>query len=323
MRSILPVVALLIILAAGIASPAAAAIYYSSSVPQIITKGDAFSVSGTGATNGTVVLWLIGRDHFEVRSVAPDRHGNYSILFKPTETEKFSSGQYAVVLQDPGPTGTMEIESGHDSGGNLTIMNRGKIILRIGKPEDLRANVQSETEALTSSTSLQGVDDTFIAESFFVEEPAVHFDGIIPASGSRLPDKISGDAILVTGTTNIGTENTLRAVLRNAGTNAPVTTKDIAVIPGITKNRWSYGIDPPGLEPGHYFLTVGWTKSNTTGSGSAQFEVKDATGTPPSAPAPGPIPVPADTGLPKGLDTLLIIGIIFVFAVVLYTVGKK
>lgn len=321
MRSARAIIAVIFIIAACIVLPAAAAVYYHASTPQIISKGDAFSVSGTGAQNGTVALWVIGRNTFEVRSVAPDRQGNFSIFFKPTETMKFPAGQYAVVLQDPGPSGTMEIEPGRDSSGNLTIMNRGKIIARLGAIENLRGNVQDETDSLISAAGLQGVDDTFLPVYFFVEEPAVHFDQIIPASGSRLPDQIAGEGFLFTGTTNMGVENTLRAELRTADSNTPVTSKDIPIIPGSSLNSWSYGIEAPGPEPGTYFLTVGWTKSNTTGTGTAQFTMKGATGTIPAP--PGPAPAAVDTQLPKGLDSLLIIGIIFVFAVVVYTLGKK
>jgi hypothetical protein len=323
MRSARKVIVLLFALAACIVLPAAASltVYYHASTPQIITKGDAFSVSGTGAVNGTVALWVIGRGTLEVRSVAPDRHGNFSLFFKPTETQEFSSGQYAIVLQDPGFSGTMEIEAGRDTSGNLTIMNRGKIIARLGAEENLRGNVQKETDILTSAAGLQGVDDRFVTDYFFVEEPAVHFDQLIPASGSRLPDQVSGEGFLFTGTTNMGVENTLRAELRTADTNAPVTAKEIPIIPGSSLNRWSYGIGAPGLEPGTYFLSVGWTKSNTTGTGTAQFSVKGATGTIP--PAPGFTPAAGNVPLPKGLDTLLIIGIIFVFAVVVYTTAKK
>ncbi|MDD4137058.1 MAG: hypothetical protein PHT99_04075 [Methanoregula sp.] len=321
MKSARPVIAVIFVIAACIVLPAAAAVYYQASTPQIIAMGDAFSVSGTGATNGTVALWVIGRDTFEIRSVAPDRHGNFSLFFKPSETLKFKSGQYAVVLQDPGPSGTMEIEPGRDSSGNLTIMNRGKIIARLGAEEDLKGNVQKETDMLTSAAGLQGVDDAFLVEYFFVEEPAVHFDQLIPASGSRLPDQVSGEGFLFTGTTNMGTENTLQAELRNANTNAPVTAKIIPIIPGSSLNSWRYGIEEPGLEPGNYFLSVGWTKSNTTGTGTAQFAVKKVPGTVP--PAPGPTTAAGNIPLPQGLDNLLIIGIIVVFAVVVYTVSKK
>ena len=97
----------------------------------------------------------------------------------------------AVVLQDPGPTGTMEIEP-VDTSGNLTIMNRGKIIARRGAVEDLPGNVQPvRLDTLLSAASLQGVDDTFVMEYFFVEEPAVHFDQSHPRIRvRRLPDQI-------------------------------------------------------------------------------------------------------------------------------------
>ncbi|MHB8163892.1 MAG: hypothetical protein ACYDDV_06025 [Methanoregula sp.] len=118
---------ILIILLAFMVTPVAASVYYTSSAPQIITKGDTFTISGTGAKNGMVTIWIIGRNYFDTITATPDRFGNFSATLKPTTTEKFSSGQYAVVLQDPGVTGTIEIESGTDSSGNLTIMNRGKI----------------------------------------------------------------------------------------------------------------------------------------------------------------------------------------------------
>ncbi|MDD1686998.1 hypothetical protein [Methanoregula sp.] len=321
MKSGRAAIMVILICAACLALPAAAAVYYSASTPQIITKGDTFSVSGTGAVNGTVALWVIGRDHFEVRTVAPDRHGNFSLLFKSTETMKFSSGQYAIVFQDPGPSGTMEIESGHDSTGNITLMNRGKIIARFGSEKNLKGNVEEETHALTSSAILQGVDDTFLTEYFFVEEPAVHFNEIIPASGSRLPDKISGNQIRITGTTNMGTDDLLVAEIRNADTNNPVTSKKIPVLSGSSLNRWSYVLDEPGLEPGNYNISVGWTITNSTGTGTALFSVRGETT--PVPPSPTPILVMDDVPLPKGLDTLLILGMIFVFAVIVYTVTKK
>jgi len=320
MKFFAPAIAMVLFFAACIVLPASAAVYYSTSTPQIITKGDAFTVSGTGAENGTVALWVIGRNYFEVRSTAPDRHGNFSILFKPTETVKFSPGQYAIVLQDPGPSGIMEIEAGKDSARNLTIMNKGKIIIR-GTKENLQGNVEDETEALVATATLQGVDDTFLPKYFFVEEPAVHFNEIIPASGSRLPDLVSGQAVRITGTTNMGRENTLEAELRLAGAGTPVLIKDLAIVYGHSLNTWSYVLDEPGLEPGNYEISVGWTKSNKTGTGMAKFSVRPEETTPPP-----PVIMPPEAGelpLPRWLDTLLVLGIIFVFAVVLSTIVKK
>lgn len=320
MKSALPAVALVLILAGCLVLPASGAVYYSASTPQILTKGDAFTVSGTGAENGTVALWIIGRDYFDVRTTAPDRHGNFSIQIKPTETEKFFTGRYAFVLQDPGPSGTLEIEAGRDGTGNLTIMNRGKIIAYLGAKEDLQANVEKEAEALVSSASLQNVDDTFLLRYFFVEDPSVTFDNIIPASGSRLPDVIAGQAVRITGTTNMGTESPLTAELRHAGSDTPLFSKDLPIAYGSGLNTWKYQLDEPGLEPGDYEISVGWTKANKTAS-TARFTVRPE-GPPSVLPAIVPTAI-ADVPLPRGLDTLLVVGIIFVSAVVLYTLGKK
>jgi hypothetical protein len=310
----------LAILLVSCVMPAAASVYFTSSTAQVITKGDSFSVSGTGAANGTVALWIIGRNYFDVRAITPDRHGNFSLSLKPTETEKLSGGQCAVILQDPGPDGTMQIEPGKDSSGNLTIMNRGKIIALLGARQDLSGNVQPITAILSSAEEIPGVDDTFLIDTFFVEEPAVYFDQLGPGTGA-LPHQISGEAIVITGTTNVGTENTLHAELHNRDTNEQVTEKILPVVAGADINHWTCTFDTPGLQPGNYELSVSWLKSNTSSMGKADFSVVKSP--PPGEPAP-PMPLPAAVPqLPPGLDTLLIISILFVLALILYATLRQ
>jgi hypothetical protein len=267
--------AIIIILLACIVSPVAAFVYYTSSAPQIIVKGDTFSVSGTGAKNGMVTIWIIGRNYFDTLAFTPDRQGNFSFSLKPTITEKFSSGQYAIVLQDPGPNGIMEIEPGTDSNGNLTIMNRGKIIEKLGARQNLKGNVQPLIAVLMDTAKLQGVDDSFLPEYFFIEEPSVHFDNFSSDPTSRLSDQISGERIAITGTTNVGPENYLRAHIYNKDTNALITSNTLPVIAGNRINTWTYEINAPGLPLGEYYLTVGWTKINKNGSDMATFSVKN------------------------------------------------
>ena len=72
-----------------------------------------------------------------------------------------------VVIQDPGPDEKMQIEPGRSSYGNITIMNRGKKIADIGLPADLHANVEPVVEILDAGAALQGVDDTFVAQTTF------------------------------------------------------------------------------------------------------------------------------------------------------------
>ena len=285
----------------------------------MITKGDTFSISGTDAKNGPVAIWIFGRNYFDVRIAIPERNGNFTLTIKPEETRKFSSGKYAVVLQDPGPDGKMEIEPGKSSTGNITVLNRGKKIADIGPQADLHANVEPIVEVLNDGAALQGVDDTFVTDYFFVEEPAITFDQV--TGNSRLPVQITGDRILFTGSTNVGVENSLHADIRDLSTNRLVTTKMLPVIAGNEMNSWSYELQSPGLPSGQYSLTVGWTKSNVTGTGSAFFPVET-----PSAITQ--VPGSTETPGPKGGEDLPIALIItgamaIVIIIILYTTQKK
>jgi hypothetical protein len=311
-------IVILVLLLAIIATPVTATVYFTSSTPGIITKGDPFSVSGTGAVNGTVGIWIVGRDHFEVLTSAPDRQGNFSITIKPSATDRFSSGQYAIVYQDPGASGVLEIEGGTDVNGNLAVMNRGKIVARLGLRQELGGNVRRVVDQILYTSSIPGIDDTFQEEYFFVEEPAVHFDKLIPASGFRLPDQIMGERIVISGTTNIGTENTLSTEIRTRNTNELVTEKTIPVTAGHRMNTWTWDLDAPGLPPGDYELTVGWAKSNTTGKGS--FTVKY-----PVSPSSSPV-MPRDELIPQQDDytfPVLVACSLIVLAIVLYYAGRE
>jgi hypothetical protein len=303
-------------------TPVFASVYYTTSAPDIITKGDTFTISGTDAKNGMATLWIIGRNYFDTFAITPDRHGNFSFSLKPTATEKFSSGQYAVVLQNPGPDGIMEIEPGTDNNGNLTLMNRGKIIEKLGTLQDFKGNVQPVVAVLANSAKIPGVDDTFVTEYFFVEEPSVQFDNLIAGIPSKLPDKITGESIAFTGTTNMGRENYLRAHIYNQSTNALITSNTLPVMAGGRINRWSYEINAPGLPSGEYYLTVGWEKTNKTGTGVAVFSVKNQNS---SMPPPPPYPgmekiVPRDDGF---TFLLLTIGGVLIVILIIYAVGKN
>jgi hypothetical protein len=313
---------ILIILLAFMVTPVAASVYYTSSAPQIITKGDTFTISGTGAKNGMVTIWIIGRNYFDTFTATPDRFGNFSATLKPTTTEKFSSGQYAVILQDPGASRTLEIEPGTDSSGNLTIMNRGKIIERIGARQDLKGNVQPVVAGLMDAANIQNVDDTFLPEYFFVEEPSVQFDNLISVSSIQLSDQVTGERIAITGTTNMGPENSLRAQVYNRNTNALITSNTLPVVAGNHINRWTYELKDPGLPQGEYYLTIGWTKSNQTGTGLAKFTVKDSTNT-----TPPPLPFSGiEKDIPRDdVSTLLFLTIsgVLILILIVFAVGKK
>lgn len=299
-------------------SPVAAAVYFTTSAPGIITKGDPVTISGTGAVNGTVGIWIIGREHFEVLTTVPDRHGNFSLTLKPSATSGFSSGQYAILVQDPGKSGTFELEGGTDINGSLVVMNRGKIIARLGPRQDLGGNIRTVADQILSTPSLQGVDDMFQGEFFFVAEPKIYFDTIIPASGLRLPDQVTQERIRISGTTNIGPENSLATEIRTRESPEIVTRKTIAIKAGDPMNTWAWELSAPGLPPGDYDVTVVWEKE-TISAITGTFTVKN----PPlpssstAKPAERPLPPPDDMTFPVFVASSLI-----VLAIVLYYAGK-
>jgi len=161
---------ILVLLLTIIAAPVTAAVYFTTSAPGIITKGDPYSISGTGAVNGTVGIWIVGRDHFETLTSTPDRHGNFSVTVRPSATDGYSSGQYTIVYQDPGESGILEIEGGTDVNGSLVVMNRGKIVARLGPRQELGDDIRNVTNKILSTSTVPGVDDTFQDEYFFVQK---------------------------------------------------------------------------------------------------------------------------------------------------------
>jgi hypothetical protein len=197
-------------------------------------------------------------------------------------------------------------------------MNRGKIVARLGPRQDLGDNIRPVVGQILSASSIPGVDDTFQTEYFFVEEPAVFFDKLIPASGFRLPDQITGERIVISGTTNIGTENTISTEIRTRNTNEIVTVKTIPVIADYPMNTWTWDLDAPGLPPGDYELTVGWAKSNTTGKGLFTVKYPAPPSPSPGKPVDGKIPPQDDFTFP-----ILVVCSLIVLAIVLYYAGRE
>ena len=311
---------LIIILALAIAAaPAAATVYFSSSAPGIITKGDQFTITGTGAVNGTIGIWIIGRDHFESLTTSPDRQGNFTVTMKPSATAEYSSGQYVILCQDPGRNGILEIEGGTDVNGNLVVMNRGKIVSRLGSRQELGGNIRMITEQIQSASTVYSVDDSIQGDFFFVAMPKIYFNDIIPASGLQLPDQTAGERIVITGTTNIGPQNVLKTEIWTVDPPEIVSEKSIPILAGDSMNTWSWDLEAPGLPPGDYNLTVMWENSRDARI-SGTFTVKH-----PASPIASPIK-PVDTALPPQDDItfpVFVASSLIVLAIVLYYAGKE
>src|SRR5208337_5466728 len=112
--------------------PASAALTAVTSSPQTIVKADTVTLSGTGAQNGSVTLWIVGRNYFATKTTTPDKKGNFTFIIKPEETTRFSSGDYAFLIQDPGADRTFEIGPLLWNDGSMRLTDRGKVIANIG-----------------------------------------------------------------------------------------------------------------------------------------------------------------------------------------------
>ncbi|PKL70680.1 MAG: hypothetical protein CVV30_04845 [Methanomicrobiales archaeon HGW-Methanomicrobiales-1] len=257
-----------------IIAPVAASVTLISDRPQVTAKGDLVMISGTHAMNGTLACWIIGRNYFRASPVMPDATGNFSIILKPEETGKFSSGQYAVVIQDPGLNKKLDIKSRVASNGNITILNSGTVVAELVPKLDIRANAEPVVRILEAGSLRPGADDIFTPYYLLVEEPFIHFDRKSQSDPDRpLPSLTAGEHLVISGTTNMGVENTLQVIIRNLDTNTLISTEMIPVIAGRDTNRWSFDLNTMGFSPGEYFVTVGWLKSNTTGTSSTIFTV--------------------------------------------------
>jgi len=250
--------------------PASAALTAVTSSPQIIVKADTVILSGTGAQNGSVNLWIVGRNYFETKTTTPDKKGNFTFIVKPEETTHFSTGEYVFLIQDPGADRSFEIGPLYWTDG-IHIADRGKIIASIGQISSFPSDIDPIADSILNASARPDVDDLFTPYYFSVEEPSMHFNRA--SNSGKLPDQTTGEAIFITGTTNIGTEDLLRVEIRNATSNDLVTSENIPVEQGTNTNQWSYSLAEPGLPAGSYVVSVGEQKYTTSGNASAQLTI--------------------------------------------------
>jgi len=307
---------LLICLLPLIALPASASVAFSSSTPVIITKGDALSITGINAINGTSSLWVIGRNYIGREIIIPDTKGNFSLSLNSAATRDYTSGQYAFVVQDPGPDLKLDIEYRVDDNGDIILLNQGRTFADIGARENLRASVVPLISEFSSTAANPGADDVFTPYYFIVENPSISFDHMSDPVNSRLADVKVGDPIILEGQTNVNPRDSLRAEIRGSENGAPAASANLAVIPGATVNRWRWVLDNPGLPPGSYEVTIWRTDAFVSCSGSAILAVlPGATATTnTSGNTTGSIPWSSDPLLPF----IILAGLALVIASILF-----
>lgn len=245
-RKIIILLALIVFLSL----PASAGLTAVTSGPQTIAKADTVTLTGTDALNGSVTLWIVGRNYFDTKTATPDKKGNYTFVIKPEESNKFSSGEYAFLIQDPGADKIFEIAPLLWSDG-IRIADQGKAITNIGQKSSFPADIGPVAAIILNISGQTGVDDIFTPYYFYVEEPYMRFNRVSESDSGKLPDQTTGEAILITGITNVGPENLLQVEIRNATSSDLITSQTIPVESGTNTNQWTYSLDAPGL-PGWF-----------------------------------------------------------------------
>lgn len=295
-----------------IAAPVMAELTFTPGCPDTIVKGDTFTITGSGMTNGSVTVIVIGRNYFQMLSEIPDSTGrNITITMDSEKTREFSSGQYAFVILDPGANGQYEIGSRITDAGNITITRSGVAAAELCPAGSLTANVQPVVAEILTQAGQSGVDDVVTAAYFFVEEPFIHFDqNGDPVTHFLVPECDGNNQLYFTGTTNMGAENVLTAKVYDTASRILIRDETIPAIrpggvtePGRNKelNAWNYTMDPAQLPAGEYILTIGWQKEKTTGTGTVLFTIPD---TWPVTPGLGNAVSGPNLGLISGDETL-------------------
>ncbi len=263
---------ILLVLMVFLSLPASAALSVLTSGPQTIARADTVTFAGTGAQNGSMVLWIVGRNYFDTKTATPDKKGNYTFLIKPQESTLFSSGEYAFLIQDPGADKSFEIAPLVWSDG-IRIANQGKVITNIGQKTSFPADIGQVASTILNVSARPDVDDIFTPYYFYVEDPDIRFNRVGESGPGKLPDQTTGEALLITGTTNVGPENLLQVEIRNASSHDLITSSTIPVESGTNTNQWTYTLDEPGLPAGSYNVTIGEKKFTSSGEASAQLNV--------------------------------------------------
>ena len=150
--------------------PSSAALTVVTSGPQTIARADTVTLTGTGAQNGSMILWILGRNYFDTKTATPDKKGNFTFLIKPQESTLFSSGEYAFLIQDPGADKSFEIAPLLWSDG-IRIADQGKIITNIGQKTSFPADISPVSSTILNVSERPDVDDIFAPYYFYVEDP--------------------------------------------------------------------------------------------------------------------------------------------------------
>jgi len=279
-----------------------------SAIPEI-AKGDPVTIHGntTGQPPNGLMLWIIGNNYARTFLVPVNGDDTYSTSLKPGDTAQLASGQYLVLVQNPGTNGRFDIIYKANDGSVVNLQPAWRQItyqpgsIQLGPEDDPSYNPDEptvvslqrdggtkifqltnashqETDAsgtLMDALNSQNVDDKFTSVSFVISNP----DAVI----NPIADHAVGDQFTISGNTNLAPGDTLNVEIRSSSftraTNqqngaSPGSSGRATVVPVEGgNNTWTYKVDTTGFRPDTYTVMVSGTLQDA--KDSSTFNVVD------------------------------------------------
>ncbi|HQJ39118.1 MAG TPA: hypothetical protein PK477_03535 [Methanoregulaceae archaeon] len=268
-KKAIPVMPLVLAALVCIVSPCTAAIYIQASHDCVLAKGDPLFITGDGYHNGSAVIWGIGHSFFIHEIVDADSDGTLTWTWDEKVTEKFHSGPFTIIVQDPGQDRIFSIVANDSAGKSLLTIADNVSVLPVDAPTmDIPAALDL-ADFLKNQIAGSGMDDSYLLQTVYVEEPTLHLSTVELGSPLKVP---AGGYVLVQGTMNMALENRIAvriydtSVIEKTSHRIPVRAIDSALTgSGVWGNTWEYSLDTAGLGPGEYLVEIGWDRSVKSG----------------------------------------------------------
>ena len=199
----------------------------------IITPGDPLFIRGVAEgykIPSIVNVWIFGPEFVtcDIANVMND--ASFEYVLNGQQTAKFTSGQYIIIVQHPGPNQDIDTKCfGVDTvEGLIAVLNR------------------------------QNNDDIYTKLQFLVEGPIIRIDPV--------GDRHVGDKFSISGVTNLPLSTQVKITIFQSGTTKGFS-RTLQVVKGdYGLNKISLAIDTSGLDTGEYIITanaIGKTASAT------------------------------------------------------------
>lgn len=258
----------------GLITPCAADLHIQASSNDVLAKGDPITITGDGYGNGSVMVWRIGPSFFDAIVVETNPDGHFT--YKAEDTEKYRSGPFMVIVQDPGGDEKYSLNVIESVKRYKVNLADGRQILEVD-PEfmDIPA-VSDSAERLINQILDMDTDDSCIHHTVYVEEPVLHV-----LNEEQTPLIIpNGECLKLQGTMNMAPDNHIivrlydTSVIERSGQRIlAIPTTTVLTESGIQENYWEHTLDTSVMTPGEYLIEIGWNRSSISGQNAIILRV--------------------------------------------------